>query len=47
MERMDREPCPWRIVEDAGGAYVFGINTISLINLFTCFGPHLVQRAVE
>jgi mitochondrial import inner membrane translocase subunit TIM17 len=21
----DREPCPWRIVEDAGGAFVFGL----------------------
>mmetsp|Transcript_23274 Transcript_23274/g.31862 ORF Transcript_23274/g.31862 Transcript_23274/m.31862 type:complete len:235 (-) Transcript_23274:101-805(-) len=25
MERTDREPCPWRIVEDAGGAFVFGL----------------------
>ena len=23
---MDREPCPWRIVEDAGGAFVFGMG---------------------
>ena len=23
-QRMDREPCPWRIVDDAGGAFVFG-----------------------
>jgi len=22
---MDREPCPYRIVEDAGGAFVFGL----------------------
>lgn len=24
MARTDREPCPWRIVEDAGGAFAFG-----------------------
>lgn len=22
--RTDREPCPWRIFDDAGGAFVFG-----------------------
>jgi hypothetical protein len=22
--RVDREPCPFRIVDDAGGAFVFG-----------------------
>jgi len=22
---MDREPCPWRIVDDAGGAFAFGL----------------------
>ena len=22
--RIDREPCPWRIVDDAGGAFAFG-----------------------
>jgi len=22
---MDREPCPWRIVDDAGGAFTFGL----------------------
>lgn len=25
MEKMDREPCPFRIVEDAGGAFTFGL----------------------
>ena len=25
MRAEDREPCPWRIVEDAGGAFVFGM----------------------
>jgi len=25
MEKVDREPCPWRIVDDAGGAFVFGL----------------------
>lgn len=25
MERMDREPCPYRIVEDSGSAFVFGL----------------------
>lgn len=25
MERVDREPCPFRIVDDAGGAFVFGL----------------------
>jgi import inner membrane translocase subunit TIM17 len=25
MEKTDREPCPWRVVDDAGGAYVFGL----------------------
>ena len=25
MAAMDREPCPYRIVEDAGGAFVFGL----------------------
>lgn len=25
MERTDREPCPWRIIDDAGGAFVFGL----------------------
>ncbi len=24
MSRMDREPCPYRIVDDAGGAFAFG-----------------------
>jgi len=24
-ERTDREPCPWRIVDDAGGAFAFGL----------------------
>lgn len=24
-EKHDREPCPWRIVDDAGGAFVFGV----------------------
>ncbi len=24
MERTDREPCPFRIVDDAGGAFLFG-----------------------
>lgn len=26
MAGMDREPCPWRVVEDAGGAFVFGLG---------------------
>eukprot|EP01039_Chlorochromonas_danica_P006302 gene6302-6949_t len=25
MSRTDREPCPFRIVDDAGGAFVFGL----------------------
>ena len=25
MTKTDREPCPWRIVEDAGGAFMFGL----------------------
>lgn len=25
MEKTDREPCPWRVVDDAGGAFVFGL----------------------
>lgn len=25
MAKVDREPCPWRIVDDAGGAFVFGL----------------------
>jgi len=25
MERIEREPCPWRMVDDAGGAFVFGL----------------------
>jgi len=25
MDKTDREPCPWRIVDDAGGAFVFGM----------------------
>ena len=24
-DKHDREPCPWRIVDDAGGAFVFGV----------------------
>lgn len=28
---MDREPCPWRIVDDAGGAYAFGAFAIKFI----------------
>ena len=28
MEKMDREPCPFRIVEDAGGAFTFGTKSI-------------------
>ena len=24
-DKHDREPCPWRIVDDAGGAFVFGM----------------------
>jgi hypothetical protein len=24
MERLEREPCPWRLVDDAGGAFMFG-----------------------
>lgn len=27
---MEREPCPYRIVEDAGGAFVFGLVGIYL-----------------
>jgi hypothetical protein len=23
--KIDREPCPWRIVDDSGGAFVFGV----------------------
>lgn len=34
MERTDREPCPWRIVDDAGGAFLFGtIETNILFQL--------------
>lgn len=25
MERLEREPCPWRLVDDAGGAFMFGL----------------------
>eukprot|EP01034_Spumella_vulgaris_P031685 gene31685-39140_t len=25
MDKIEREPCPWRVVDDAGGAYVFGL----------------------
>lgn len=25
-DRVDREPCPWRIVDDAGGAFLFGLG---------------------
>ena len=28
---MDREPCPYRIVEDAGGAFVFGVAGNNLL----------------
>lgn len=24
MERLEREPCPYRLVDDAGGAFMFG-----------------------
>jgi hypothetical protein len=29
--RVDREPCPYRIVDDAGGAFVFGVYLNLLI----------------
>ena len=28
---MDREPCPFRIVDDAGGAFGFGIDDASSV----------------
>lgn len=34
MERTDREPCPWRIVDDAGGAFVFGKSAVFCIPVF-------------
>lgn len=30
---MDREPCPYRIVDDAGGAFAFGKKNFSLFEL--------------
>lgn len=32
--RVDREPCPYRIVDDAGGAFVFGLVGGSVWHLF-------------
>ena len=29
---MDREPCPWRVVDDAGGAFGFGLVTGAIWN---------------
>ena len=34
MERTDREPCPYRIIDDAGGAFLFGKIKISKIGNF-------------
>jgi len=31
---MDREPCPWRVVDDAGGAFAFGLVGGSVWNFF-------------
>jgi hypothetical protein len=32
--RVDREPCPFRIVDDAGGAFVFGNSlNFNILNL--------------
>jgi hypothetical protein len=41
--RVDREPCPFRIVEDAGGAFVFGaleIDCFVLLPIFRIIGAH-------
>ena len=32
---IEREPCPYRIIDDAGGAYVFGKVAI-LISMLNC-----------
>ena len=31
MSGIEREPCPWRIVDDAGGAYGFGNFLLAFI----------------
>ena len=30
---MDREPCPWRIVDDAGGAFTFGKSRYNHVSM--------------
>ena len=35
--RIDREPCPWRIVDDAGGAFAFGLIGGGIWNTFGGF----------
>ena len=37
---MDREPCPWRIVDDAGGAYAFGIKNTP--NIFSIMNSNII-----
>ena len=48
---MEREPCPWRLVEDAGGAFVFGMATGSIWHFFGGYrnAPkgHKIEQAIS
>ncbi len=36
---LDREPCPFRIVDDAGGAFAFGIELFFVLMSQLSFYP--------
>jgi hypothetical protein len=39
---VDREPCPYRIIDDAGNAFVFGKYCINVTNLNLIFVKDLL-----